>query len=85
MNGQLEVVKTLVEEGASTAIANDRNYIPLDLAALSAKNDIVDYFLAQSSGIEAGNSSGLNGSAEGIDLGDQEEDTPRTNQARGGN
>ena len=70
MNGQLAAVKLLVVEGASTAIANGRNYIPLDLAALNNKTDVVDYFLSQSGNIEAGNSSGLSGSAEGIDLGD---------------
>ncbi|KAL1893601.1 ankyrin repeat-containing protein [Sporothrix stenoceras] len=47
MNGHLDVVKLLVEEGgASPALANDKNYVALDLAGLNDKVAVVDYFLA---------------------------------------
>lgn len=47
MNGHLAVVQLLVEEGgASPALANDKNYVALDLAGLNDKVAVVDYFLA---------------------------------------
>ena len=47
MNGHLAVVRLLVEEGgASPALANDKNYVALDLAGLNDKVAVVDYFLA---------------------------------------
>ncbi len=47
MNGHLGVVRLLVEDGgASPALANDKNYVPLDLAGLNDKTAVVDYFLA---------------------------------------
>jgi uncharacterized protein len=47
MNGHLAVVKLLVEQGgASPALANDKNYVALDLAGLNDKVAVVDYFLA---------------------------------------
>ncbi|KAL2132109.1 hypothetical protein VTI74DRAFT_4198 [Chaetomium olivicolor] len=64
LGGHLPVVKLLVENGASVALANDKNYVPLDLASFSDKFDVVDYFLAQSGGMEEENAAegaGLNG------------------------
>ncbi|CAK7263547.1 ankyrin repeat-containing protein [Sporothrix epigloea] len=53
MNGHLGVVKLLVEEaGASPALANDKNYVPLDLAGLNDKVAVVDYFLASAEAAE---------------------------------
>ena len=45
LNGHLPVVKQLVEAGASVALANDKNYVPLDLANFGDKKDVVEYFL----------------------------------------
>ena len=63
----------MVENGASPAIANDKNYVPLDLASFGDKFEVVDYFLAQSGGIEGQNEEGLGGAAQDIKLDDGEE------------
>ncbi|KAK4646112.1 ankyrin repeat-containing protein [Podospora bellae-mahoneyi] len=55
LNGHLPIVKLLVENGASVALANDKNYIPLDLASFSEKIDVVDYFLKEVREMEAEN------------------------------
>ncbi|KXX77744.1 Ankyrin repeat-containing protein YAR1 [Madurella mycetomatis] len=69
LGGHLAVVKLLVENGASPALANDKNYVPLDLASFGDKFDVVDYFLAQSGGLESENAEeGM--SAEGVKLED---------------
>ncbi|KAM7211637.1 Ankyrin repeat-containing domain protein [Rhypophila decipiens] len=69
LGGFLEVVKFLMAEGASPALANDKNYVPLDLASFGEKFDVVDYFLAQSGGLEEENSAeGLKSAAQGVSL-----------------
>lgn len=68
LGGHLETVRLLVDAGASPALANDKNYIPLDLASFNEKFDVVDYFLAQSGGIEGENEEGLGGAAEGMEI-----------------
>jgi hypothetical protein len=75
LGGHLAVVKLLVENGASVALANDKNYVPLDLASFGDKFEVVDYFLAQSGGLEEENAAGedgLNKSVEGVQLDDEE-------------
>jgi len=52
MNGHLAVVQLLVAEGAAPALANDKNYVPLDLASLHEKMDVVDWLLGQAGGLE---------------------------------
>ncbi|KAK3942472.1 ankyrin repeat-containing protein P16F5.05c [Diplogelasinospora grovesii] len=47
LGGHLDAVKLLVEAGASPALANDKNYVPLDLASFGDKMDVVDYFLSK--------------------------------------
>ncbi|KAK0652558.1 ankyrin repeat-containing domain protein [Cercophora newfieldiana] len=74
LSGHLPVVKLLVEAGASVAIANDKNYVPLDLAGFNEKFDVVDYFLAQSGMLEKENGEeGLSGAAGGVELEDGDE------------
>ncbi|KAK4445734.1 ankyrin repeat-containing protein YAR1 [Podospora aff. communis PSN243] len=69
LSGHLDVVKKLVDAGASVAIANDKNYVPLDLAALNEKRDVVDYFLAQSGMLEETNAKeGLRAGLEGVEV-----------------
>ncbi|AEO56489.1 hypothetical protein MYCTH_2056896 [Thermothelomyces thermophilus ATCC 42464] len=70
LGGHLAVVKLLVEHGASVALANDKNYVPLDLASFGDKFDVVDYFLSQSGGIEGENAAvgGLEGDMEGVSV-----------------
>ncbi|KAK4157190.1 ankyrin repeat-containing protein YAR1 [Chaetomidium leptoderma] len=75
LGGHLAVVKLLVEGGASVALANDKNYVPLDLASFGDKFDVVDYFLAQSGGLEDENAEegGLDGAVEGVQLDEETE------------
>ncbi len=71
LNGHLAVVKLLVEAGASPALANDKNYVPLDLASLNDKVDVVDYFLSTSAEPESATNG--SGAGEPVDFGDDEE------------
>ncbi|KAL2191402.1 ankyrin [Thermothelomyces heterothallicus CBS 203.75] len=70
LGGHLAVVKLLVEHGASVALANDKNYVPLDLASFGDKFEVVDYFLSQSGGIEGENAAvgGLEDGMEGVSV-----------------
>ena len=68
MNGHLEVVKALMEAGASPALANDKNYVPLDLARWNEKTAVAEYFLSKTEGMEAQNGEGLEKTAEGVQL-----------------
>lgn len=69
LGGHLEVVEYLIAEGASPALANDKNYIPLDLASFSEKMNVVDYFLGQMEKMEGSNESeGLESAAAGMGL-----------------
>ncbi|KAK3325999.1 ankyrin repeat-containing domain protein [Apodospora peruviana] len=76
LGGHLEVVKLLLENGASPALANDKNYLPLDLASFGDKLDVVDYFLKQSGIRESENAAegGLEGGVADVEL-DDEDDT----------
>lgn len=72
-------MKLLVAEGASPAIANDKNYVPLDSASFAEKHDVVDFFLAQMEKLETQNGdAGLGKAAEGVEVsgggGDGEEE-----------
>lgn len=46
LGGHLEAVKFLVEQGATPALANEQNYVPLDLAQFNDKTAVADYFLS---------------------------------------
>ncbi|CAN8096253.1 unnamed protein product [Discula destructiva] len=82
MGGHLEVVKFLVAEGASTAIANDKNYIPLDLASFAEKMNVVDYFLDQMEDLEGENGGeGLRMAAGSMEL-SGEKDSAETEKGK---
>ena len=56
-------------EGASPAVANDKNYVPLDSASFGEKHDVVDFFLAQMEKLETQNGEvGLGKAAEGVEV-----------------
>ncbi|KAH6850709.1 ankyrin repeat-containing protein YAR1 [Chaetomium sp. MPI-CAGE-AT-0009] len=79
LGGHLGVVRALVEQGASVALANDKNYVPLDLAGFGDKAEVVDYFLERSGmkgggGGEDGVEEGLVGGVEGMGVGEDGED-----------
>lgn len=71
LGGHLELVKLLVAEGASPAVANDKNYVPLDSASFGEKHDVVDFFLAQMEKLETqnGDGGGLEKAAGGLEVG----------------
>lgn len=63
-------MRLLVAEGASPAVANDRNYVPLDSASFAEKHDVVDFFLAQMEKLETSNAdAGLGEAAGGVGVG----------------
>jgi uncharacterized protein len=76
LGGHLEAVKFLVEQGALPALANERNYVPLDLANFNDKTAVADYFLSFLPDLEKKHEeSGLNGAMKSTDLdGDEKED-----------
>lgn len=72
LGGHLAVVRMLAEEhGATQAVANDRNYVALDLAQFNGHEDVAAYFLNQIKDLEGknGTDGGLEGAAAGIELG----------------
>ncbi|KAI0906075.1 ankyrin repeat-containing domain protein [Ustulina deusta] len=70
LGGHLDIVKLLLSRDALPAIANDKDQIPLDLAAFNNHMHVVDYFLAQSKGIEGDNAQegGLAKEAQDLDM-----------------
>lgn len=85
MGGHLDVVKYLIAEGASPALANDKNYIPLDLASFGEKMNVVDYFLSQMDKMESTNEGegGLDSAAASMEIGEEEEDKEEESKAGG--
>lgn len=68
LGGHLSVVKFLVEQGAGVGVANDKGYIPLDLASFGEKMEVVDYFLAGMKDMEGENGEGLADAAGAVEL-----------------
>lgn len=64
------MVKFLVEQGSGVGVANDKGYIPLDLASFGEKMEVVDYFLAGMKDMEGENGEGLGSAAGGLELGE---------------
>ncbi|KAK3685210.1 ankyrin repeat-containing domain protein [Podospora appendiculata] len=75
LGGHLEVVKLLVQAGAAPALANDKNYVPLDLASFGEKFDVVDYFLKEAGMLEDDNAEGgLDGAVANVEIEDEQEE-----------
>ncbi|KAI1494089.1 ankyrin repeat-containing domain protein [Biscogniauxia mediterranea] len=77
LGGHLDVVKLLLSRGASPAAANDKDQIPLDLAAFNNHMHVVEFFLSQSKDIEGTNATenGGDGLAKGagdVEMGDDD-------------
>lgn len=69
LGGHLEVVKLLLEQGASPALANEANYIPLDLANLNEKAEVAKYFFTFAGSLEDKNQEeGLSGAVESVEI-----------------
>lgn len=73
LGGHLDVVKLLLERGATPALANEKNYVPLDLARFNDKEDVAQYFLSFAGMLEKKNEEeGLSAAAEGVEIGEEE-------------
>ncbi|KAJ4136360.1 ankyrin repeat-containing protein [Fusarium equiseti] len=74
LGGHLDVIKLLLEQGASPALANEQNYVPLDLAYFNHKNDVAEYFLSQAKKLEDKNQEegGLDAAVGSVEIEDGE-------------
>jgi uncharacterized protein len=73
LNGHLEAVKVLLEEGADPTITNQRGHDAVYEAELNDKKDVVEWVLKEGGeGLESGVAGGEEG--EGEDVGDEEMD-----------
>ena len=69
LGGHLETVKLLMEHGASPALANEQNYVPLDLANFGDKTDVAQHFLSASGMLESKNQeAGLDAAVDSVKL-----------------
>lgn len=53
LGGHLETVQILMDNGASPALANEQNYVALDLAAFNDHTEVSEYLLSLSCGTES--------------------------------
>ena len=78
LGGHLQTVKLLLEHEASPALANERNYVPLDLANFNDKTEVAQYFLSFAESLQPRDEEmgALAVAAEGVDLdgADEKED-----------
>lgn len=75
LGGHLETVKILMDYGASPALANESNYVPLDLAYFSDKTEVAQYFLSAAGALEDENQEdGLGSAVESVEIADEEND-----------
>lgn len=87
LGGHLDVVRLLLSRGASPAAVNDKDQIPLDLAAFNGHMHVVDHFLAQSRDLEGDNA---RGGGEGLAAGtkdveiDEEDEGEEDGKVSGG-
>ncbi|KAK8017316.1 Ankyrin repeat-containing domain protein [Apiospora rasikravindrae] len=86
LGNHLDTVKLLLSRGASPALANDKDQIPLDMAAFNNHMAIVEYFLSQSRNVEAENAKegGLEGAVKDVDMDAAEADAEVEGKANGG-
>ncbi|KAH8733835.1 ankyrin repeat-containing domain protein [Ilyonectria robusta] len=69
LGGHLETIKFLMEQGASPALANEQNYVPLDLAYFNNHNDVAQHFLKAAESLETTNEeSGLSAAVESVEI-----------------
>lgn len=68
-------MKLLMRHGASPALANESNYVPLDLANFNDKPEVARYFLSLAGMLEDENQEdGLNSAAASLGVADNEEE-----------
>ncbi|KAK8066643.1 hypothetical protein PG997_013390 [Apiospora hydei] len=86
LGNHLDTVKLLLSRGASPALANDKDQIPLDMAAFNNHMAIVEYFLSQSRNVEAENAKegGFEGAVKDVDMDAAEADAKVEGKAEAG-
>ncbi|RYP49152.1 hypothetical protein DL768_005086 [Monosporascus sp. mg162] len=87
LGGHLDVVRLLLSRGASPTAANDKDQIPLDLAAFNGHMHVVDHFLAQSRDLEGDNAigggEGLAAGTKDVEI-DEEDEGEQEGKVSGG-
>lgn len=75
LGGHLDTVKLLLSRGASPTLENNKEQIPLDLAAFNNHMHVVEFFLSQSREKEEENAmeGGLEGAAADVTMDDADE------------
>ncbi|RYP63789.1 hypothetical protein DL771_009122 [Monosporascus sp. 5C6A] len=88
LGGHLDIIRLLLSRGASPAAANDKDQIPLDLAAFNGHMHVVDHFLAQSRDLEGDNAKGggegLAAGAKDVEIDDGDEGDEEEKVSGGG-
>lgn len=76
LGGHLETVQLLLSRGASPALANAKDQIPLDMAAFNNHMAVVNYFLSQSKDLEGDNAAdgGLDGAVKDVEVVEEAEE-----------
>ena len=67
LGGHLETVRSLMDAGAAPALANQGDFVPLDLALSKGHQRVVDLFFERGRK-EGENGEGLEGAVEGVEL-----------------
>lgn len=75
LGGHLDMVKLLMDNGASPALANEHDFVPLDMANQNDKSEVSQYFLSFLSQLEGENTeNGLGEAASSIEIEETEEE-----------
>jgi ankyrin repeat protein len=77
LGGHMETVQLLLEQDASPALANERNYVPLDLAMFNDHKEVAQYFLSFANKLETDNQEdGLNSAVNSVEIEVEDEEGP---------
>lgn len=79
------MVKLLLSRGACPTVANDKDQIPLDLAAFNSHMHVVEHFLAQSRDLEGDNAQagGLEGGVGSVEMSIDDDGAEEEGQKKG--
>jgi uncharacterized protein len=82
LGGHMETVQFLLEQDASPALANERNYVPLDLAMFNDHKEVAQYFLSFANKLETENQEdGLNSAVNSVEIEVEDEDDGQDKKA----
>jgi uncharacterized protein len=82
LGGHLETVKLLLDHAASPALANERNYVPLDVAMFHEHKEVAQYFLSFANKLESNNAEeGLNGAVGSVKIEIEDDDVDESSKA----